>query len=126
MKNKSSALILFGHGARDPRWAAPFRRLKQILQQQQPDVEVALAFLELMPPDLPTLVAQLTEHGCNDVTVVPVFFGQGGHVLRDLPILIENLQKTYPQLRVKVASAVGEDDEVLNAVAAYCVKSLKT
>jgi sirohydrochlorin cobaltochelatase len=126
MKNKSSALILFGHGARDPRWAAPFRRLKQILQQQQPDVEVALAFLELMPPDLSTLVAQLTEHGCNDVTVVPVFFGQGGHVLRDLPILIENLQKTYPQLRVKVASAVGEDDEVLNAVAAYCVKSLKT
>jgi len=121
---KSRALILFGHGARDPRWAAPFQRLRQILQTQQPDTEVALAFLELMVPDLPTLVAQLTDHGCNDVTVVPVFFGQGGHVLRDLPVLIENLQKTYPQLKLKVAQAVGEDADVLNAVAAYCVKSL--
>jgi sirohydrochlorin cobaltochelatase len=121
---KSRALILFGHGARDPRWAGPFQRLRQLLQTQQPDVEVALAFLELMVPDLPTLVAQLTEHGCNDITVVPVFFGQGGHVLRDLPILIENLQKTYPQLKLKVAAAVGEDADVLNAVAAYCLKHL--
>jgi sirohydrochlorin cobaltochelatase len=56
--------------------------------------------------------------------VVPVFFGQGGHVLRDLPILIENLQKTYPQLKLNVAPAVGEDAEVLNAVAAYCLKHL--
>ncbi len=123
---KTRALILFGHGARDPRWAAPFQRLRQILQAQQPDTEVALAFLELMVPDLPTLVAQLTEHGCQDVTVVPVFFGQGGHVLRDLPILIENLQKTYPQLTLKAVPAVGEDADVLNAVAGYCLKSLNT
>lgn len=123
---KTRALILFGHGARDPRWAAPFQRLRQILQTQQPDTEVALAFLEFMVPDLPTLVAQLTEHGCKEVTVVPVFFGQGGHVLRDLPILIENLQKTYPQLMLKVAPAVGEDADVLNAIAAYCVKSLNS
>jgi sirohydrochlorin cobaltochelatase len=121
---KEKALILFGHGARDPRWAAPFQRLKKILQEQQSDIEVALAFLELMPPDLPTLMAQLTDHGFNDVTIVPVFFGQGGHVLRDLPILIENMQKTYPHLTLKAAAAVGEDDEVLKAVAAYCLKNL--
>lgn len=121
---KTKALVLFGHGARDPRWAAPFQRLRQMLQAQQPDIEVALAFLEFMPPDLPTLIAQLTDHGFNDVTLVPVFFGQGGHVLRDLPILIENLQKTYPQLKFKAAAAVGEDDEVLKAVAAYCLKNL--
>ncbi|MGZ5819469.1 MAG: sirohydrochlorin chelatase, partial [Burkholderiaceae bacterium] len=107
-----------------PRWAAPFQKLKQILQVQKPEIEVALAFLEFMPPDLPTLVAQLTDHGFNEVTLVPVFFGQGGHVLRDLPVLVENLQKTYPQLTLKVAAAVGEDDEVLNAIAMYCAKSL--
>jgi sirohydrochlorin cobaltochelatase len=126
MKNKTSALILFGHGARDPRWAAPFQRLKQILQAQKPEVEVALAFLEFMPPDLPTLVAQLTDLGFKEITLVPVFFGQGGHVLRDLPVLVENIQKTYPQLTLKVAQAVGENEDVLNAIAAYCVKSLIT
>jgi sirohydrochlorin cobaltochelatase len=120
----SRALILFGHGARDPRWAEPFQRLQSILQSQEPEVKVELAFLELMTPDLPTLVAQLVGQGCHDLTVVPIFFGQGGHVLRDLPLIADKLRVTYPQVKLKVAAAVGEDADVLNAVAAYCVRNL--
>ena len=67
------ALILFAHGARDPRWAEPFQRLQEITQAQLPHTTVALAFLEFMTPDLPTLVAQLVASGCNAVTVVPIF-----------------------------------------------------
>ena len=77
------ALILFAHGARDPRWAAPFERLREIAQAQLPDTEVVLAFLELMSPRLPEAVAGLAQNGCTSVSVVPVFLGQGGHVLRD-------------------------------------------
>lgn len=119
------ALVLFAHGARDPRWAAPFQRLQQILQRRLQDVTVSLAFLELMKPSLPDLVRELRETGCNDVTVVPVFFGQGGHVLRDLPVLAAQLQEDHPGLVLKVAQAVGEDEDVLNAIAEYCVGSLR-
>ncbi|RJG05603.1 cobalamin biosynthesis protein CbiX [Noviherbaspirillum cavernae] len=118
------ALILFGHGARDARWAAPFKRLQQIVQQQLPDVTVTLAFLELMPPQLPELVEQLEEGGHTEATIVPVFFGQGGHVLRDLPLIIEKLRQDHAEMTIKVAGAVGEDADVLNAVATYCVASL--
>ncbi len=48
-------MILFGHGARDPRWAEPFERLAAKLRAQRSD-PVALAFLELMTPDLPTAI----------------------------------------------------------------------
>jgi sirohydrochlorin cobaltochelatase len=118
------ALVLFAHGARDSRWAAPFERLQQILQAKLPDVTVALAFLELMSPQLPELAGHLAQAGCDDVTVVPVFFGQGGHVLRDLPLLAEQLRQAHPQLSLRIAGAVGEDPEVLNAIALYCVESL--
>jgi sirohydrochlorin cobaltochelatase len=118
------ALVLFAHGARDPRWAAPFQRLQQILQVKLPDVAVSLAFLELMTPSLPALVPQLMEAGCDDITVVPVFFGQGGHVLRDLPAMTAQLQKEHPGLVLRVAMAVGEDEDVLNAIAQYCIGSL--
>lgn len=121
---KQRALILFGHGARDTRWAAPFQRLQQMIQAQSPDVMVSLAFLELMTPRLPDLVRQLVQSGCDDVTVVPVFFGQGGHVLRDLPLMTEELRKAHPQLTLKVAEAVGENTAVLNAIAQYCIGSL--
>jgi sirohydrochlorin cobaltochelatase len=115
------ALILFAHGARDPRWAEPFQRLQKIIEGQQASLTVHLAFLELMAPRLPELVKQLVDGGCTDVTVVPVFFGQGGHVLRDLPLLIDELKRDYPQLKLNAAAAVGEDAEVLNAIARYCI-----
>ncbi|MGE5622295.1 MAG: sirohydrochlorin chelatase [Bacillota bacterium] len=118
------ALVLFAHGARDPRWAEPFRRLQQIIRAQAPDLTVELAFLELMSPRLPELTAQLVQNGYGEVTVVPVFFGQGGHVLRDLPLMIEQLRQVYPGLKLKAVQAVGEDADVLNAIARYCMAAL--
>ena len=118
MKN---ALILFAHGARDPRWAAPFERLREIAQAELPDTDVSLAFLELMSPRLPEAVAALVQNGCLNVSVVPVFLGQGGHVLRDLPLLVDELRRTFPLLTISVAAAVGEDAAVLAAIARYCV-----
>jgi len=118
------ALILFAHGARDARWAEPFRRLQDIIRRQRPDLIVELAFLELMEPRLPELVGALAARGCTEATVVPVFFGQGGHVLRDLPLLIDRLKADHPQMRIAAAAAVGEDAQVLNAIAQYCIGAL--
>ena len=115
------ALILFAHGARDPRWAEPFRRLHALVQAQMPDVKVELAFLELMEPRLPALVQDLLRDQYVEITVVPVFFGQGGHVLRDLPAMVEDLQIRNPGIQLKVSPAVGEDPEVLAAIARYCL-----
>jgi sirohydrochlorin cobaltochelatase len=117
-------LVLFAHGARDPKWAAPFQRLQEITQTQLPEVKVSLAFLELMTPKLPELVKQLVQDGCTDITVVPVFFGQGGHVLRDLPVMLEQLKNEHSGLNLKSVAAVGEDAEVLNAIARYCIGTL--
>lgn len=118
------ALILFAHGARDPRWAAPFERLREIAQAQLPDTEVVLAFLELMSPRLPEAVAGLAQNGCTSVSVVPVFLGQGGHVLRDLPLLVDELRGSFPLLEISVAAAVGEDAAVLEAIARYCIATV--
>jgi len=117
------ALVLFAHGARDPRWAEPFERLQSLIQQQSPTVKVVLGFLELMSPRLPELAAKLAEDGVTDVTIVPVFLGQGGHVLRDLPIILEDLRSTYPEMTFRVATAVGEDASVQDAMAAYCLRA---
>lgn len=118
------ALVLFAHGARLASWAAPFERLREITQSRQPGVEVTLAFLELMEPRLPDAVAALVARGVTDVTVVPVFLGQGGHLLRDLPLLAEGLRAAHPQLQLTVAGAVGEDPDVLAAMSDYCLRAL--
>jgi sirohydrochlorin cobaltochelatase len=118
------ALILFAHGARAASWAAPFERLRDLTQAREPDVRVELAFLELMSPRLPDVVAALIAEGISDLTVVPVFLGQGGHVLRDLPLMLDELRAAHPQAAIKVVEAAGENAAVLNALSDYCVASL--
>ncbi|HZV63867.1 MAG TPA: CbiX/SirB N-terminal domain-containing protein [Telluria sp.] len=115
------ALVLFAHGARAASWAAPFERLRDMAQARLPDVAVSLAFLELMEPRLPAHVAALAADGVTRVTVVPVFLGQGGHLLRDLPLLVAQLRLDHPGLAIDVAGAVGEDPAVLAAMTDYCV-----
>lgn len=115
------SLILFAHGARAASWAAPFERLRALTQARMPQVPVSLAFLELMEPRLPAQVEALAAQGVTDITIVPVFLGQGGHLLRDLPLIVGQLREQHPQLSVTVAGAVGEDPDVLNAMTDYCV-----
>jgi sirohydrochlorin cobaltochelatase len=121
---KSRALVLFAHGARDRKWALPFHRLRQLVQEALPDAVVSLAYLELMTPDLPELVRQLVQGGCDDVTIVPVFLAQSGHVMRELPLIISQLEKDHAGVVIRLAGAVGEDPDVLAAMARYCIGSL--
>jgi sirohydrochlorin cobaltochelatase len=114
------ALILFAHGARAASWALPFQRLRELTAQQRPDCVVSLAFLELMTPSLPDETAALVARGVREIVIVPVFLGQGGHLLRDLPRLIDELGAAYPQASFSTVPAVGEDPAVLAAMAAYC------
>ena len=117
-------MILFGHGARDARWQEPFQRLAAKLAAARGDAgPVSLAFLELMTPSLPDAIATQATAGCDTITVIPVFFGQGGHVRRDLPALIAQCQSEHPGVRLRCAGAVGEDDAVLDAIVQYCVEN---
>lgn len=118
------ALILFAHGARAASWAAPFQRLRELTASQRPDAAVSLAFLELMTPSLPEEAALLAARGVREITIVPVFLGQGGHLLRDLPRLLEELRAAHPDVGFSTVPAVGEDPDVLAAMAAYCAGAL--
>lgn len=118
------ALVLFAHGARAASWAAPFERLRELVAARTPDVDVSLAFLELMEPRLPERATQLVAQGVTQLTIVPVFLGQGGHVLRDLPLMVDELRLAHPGLSVHVAEAAGENAAVLQAIGDYCVGAL--
>jgi sirohydrochlorin cobaltochelatase len=118
------ALILFAHGARAAGWAAPFERLRELTASRRPDVAVSLAFLELMTPSLPDEAARLAALGVRQISIVPIFLGQGGHLLRDLPQLLERLRAAHPDIDFSTVPAVGEDPAVLAAMADYCLNAL--
>lgn len=118
------AMILFGHGARDSRWREPFDCLVQLWQAQHPNTPVELAFLEMMQPSLEEAVSSLSLKGVTQITVVPVFFGQGGHLRNDFPVLLEACQQQYPNITLSATPAVGEDLAVLQAIVDFGARAI--
>lgn len=116
--SQDRAIILFGHGARDPEWAAPMRRMRARLLQSAPDVRVELAFMEFMSPTLDHAVDAVVADGARTVTVVPIFLAQGGHLKRDVPLRVEAARRRHPDTNFTLAPAIGEDEGVLAAMAA--------
>ena len=111
-------LLLFAHGARDPRWSAPFEDVAARLRGLAPEAPVELAFLEFMAPGLAEAGARLAAAGCSAVDIVPLFLGAGGHVRRDVPELVAALAAAHPTVAWRLCAAVGETEEVIAAMAA--------
>jgi sirohydrochlorin cobaltochelatase len=118
------AIILFGHGARDARWREPFDRLASLWREQHSGIPVSLAFLEMMQPSLEEAVAALAESGATQIAVVPVFFGQGGHLRNDFPLLLAACQERYHGIALSATQAVGEDLAVLQAIIDFSARAL--
>jgi sirohydrochlorin cobaltochelatase len=117
----SQGLLLFAHGARDPLWAQPFEAVAAQCQRSRRPGSVALAFLEFMAPSLVTAGQSLVAQGCLQIDVVPLFLGAGGHVRKDIPVLMARLQAEHPQVRFKLRPAVGESPLVIQAMAAVAL-----
>lgn len=114
-------IVLFGHGARDPEWAGPMRRMAARIEAQAPTVPVRLAFMEFMTPTLDEAVDQLAVAGVRQIRVVPVFLAQGGHLKRDVPLAVEQAARRHPALGIELVMAAGESAGVVDAIAAYAL-----
>ena len=113
----TQALVLFAHGARDPRWAEPFNAVAGRIRAAAPGLPVVLAFLELMAPSLGDAVDGLVRAGASRIDVVPLFLGTGGHLREDLPPLVDALRAAHPGVAIALHAAIGEHAVVSEAMA---------
>ena len=114
-----TALVLFAHGARDPEWSLPMQRVLETIRSKKPYQRVELAFLEFIAPNLKNCVECLVLEGFERIAVVPMFIAQGGHIKREVPLLLEELRKLHPQVSFEQARVVGEAESVIQAMTDY-------
>ncbi len=121
----TQGLLLLAHGARDARWALPFEAIVDHIRAERPAVPVELAFLEFMAPDLPAAGERLIAAGSTSIDVLPLFLGAGGHVRKDLPLLVERVATRHPAVQWRIAPAIGEIDSVVSAMAGAALALLQ-
>jgi len=119
-----SGVILFAHGSRDPLWRLPIDAVAERVRAQQPNLPVAVAFLELTAPDLLSTVEVLMKQGVNHLRIVPMFLGVGRHAREDLPDLVQGLTEAYPQMSFELLPAIGEHPAMTALMAEIAVGSV--
>jgi sirohydrochlorin cobaltochelatase len=120
----TTALILFAHGARDPEWANPLRRVQAAIRQRAAGMAVELAFLEFMAPSLHDCAAALVANGATKIVVLPMFIAQGGHLKREVPEMLGRLRSTWPEVRFSLDEAIGENEIIVQAMATAALEAI--
>ena len=115
--DSGTGVVLFAHGSRDPLWRLPIDAVAQAMTTQWPSLSVAVAFLELTQPDLPSTVEQMMKQGLSHVRIVPMFLGVGRHAREDLPEIVRGLTEAYPQMRFELVPAIGEHPAMTSLMA---------
>lgn len=105
------ALVAVAHGSRDPRSAATVAALLDRVRALRPELDVRLAFLDLCPPRLESVLATVSR-----AVVVPLLLGRAFHANVDVPGAVSLAAAAQPTLDVTVADVLGPDPR-LGAVA---------
>lgn len=92
------------------------------MQTTCPDLRVRLAFLEFMRPALREALEDAGQDGFTHARIAPLFLGAGGHLLRDIPAAVQEVQQRHPALKIEIAPPAGGETEVLAALSAYAVR----
>ena len=114
-------ILLFGHGARNPDWAAPFHRIRDLIRARDSSACIEMGFLELMRPSFDEGIDVLVQRGATEIVIVPIFMAAGSHIKKDLPAMAAAMMDRHPGISVGIAAPVGEVNAVLQAMADYAL-----
>jgi sirohydrochlorin cobaltochelatase len=106
------ALLIVGHGSRDPRGAEEFQELVSLVRAHAP-MPVEGGFIELSRPPISECVNSLRERGAREVSAVPLMLLAAGHAKDDVPATLVREKLTHPDLDFHYGRALGIRPELL-------------
>ncbi|MDZ4781187.1 MAG: sirohydrochlorin chelatase [Planctomycetia bacterium] len=104
---RRTALVIIGHGTRDPQGVAEFRELVAKVAAAAPEWIVEPCFLELAEPDVARGLDRAVERGATEVVALPLLLFAAGHAKRDVPELLFEASHRHPSVSYRQAPHLG-------------------
>jgi sirohydrochlorin cobaltochelatase len=113
------ALLVAGHGTRDPAGVAAFTALTRRVAAggREDGTDVAGGFIELSAPPIRDAVTELADHGHRDVVAVPLMLSAAGHSKGDIPAALARETARHPGLTVRYGRPLGPHPVLLRLLA---------
>lgn len=110
------ALLIVGHGTRDPRGAEEFHKLVGLVKTRNPDLRVEGGFIELSSPPVSEAVEGLVRSGTGEIIAVPLMLLAAGHAKNDIPATLVREKLSHPNVNFRYARALGIRPELLSLI----------
>ena len=118
-----SALILIAHGSKDPRWRLPFEKLDQSLRSDLGEGHIFLCYMEFAKPTLMQAVEKAVNAGIRQIKILPLFMAGGAHLDKDIPPMVDEVKKAFPDLKILMFSPIGEHPKFAQLIYELAVES---
>ena len=123
-----TAVLLCGHGSRDPEAVGEFEEaaaaLRSRLAHLDPEGDFATGYLEFARPTIGEGLAALASHGARRILAIPGMLFAASHVKNDLPWEMNSFMAANPGIEVRLGRDLGIDPKLLDTAAARIAAAL--
>jgi sirohydrochlorin cobaltochelatase len=107
------ALLIAGHGSRDPDGIAEFLDLARAFRAHRPDVPVEIAFLEFARPTIQEGIDRLVQQGAGTIVVLPGVLMAAGHAKNDMASEVRRARERHPHVTLHMGRALDVEPRLL-------------
>ena len=100
------AIVIAGHGSRDPEAVSEFEQLVELARQRAGGRHVKHGFLEFARPTIDEAARTLITTGDQRIAIVPLILLAATHAKNDLPSEVLALQQEFPATQLHYGSAL--------------------
>jgi precorrin-8X/cobalt-precorrin-8 methylmutase len=111
------AIILIGHGSRVPGAAESMEKVSEALQASKRYAYVTTCNMSLMKPNFMETFKRMVDQGAKSVLVLPYFLNEGVHIKCDIPNMMQEVGKDYPDVKLVMGRPLGFDRLLVDLVA---------
>lgn len=82
--------------------------------------------MEIAEPTIAQAIAFCASRGARTIIIAPYFLSKGRHIQDDIPALVEEAQKQYPEVHCVVAAPIGVDKLMAQLIEERVTKAMNT
>jgi sirohydrochlorin cobaltochelatase len=112
-----TAVLICGHGSRDPEAIAEFELVAAALRPRLPQFDFATGYLEFARPTIRDGLDTLAARGARQILAIPGMLFAASHVKNDLPWEMNTFLADNPGIDVRLARDLSIDPKLLRAAA---------
>src|SRR6202007_1891548 len=119
-----TAVLICGHGSRDPEAIAEFELVAAALRPRLPDFDFRTGYLEFARPTIRDGLALLAARGAKRILAVPAMLFAASHVKNDLPWEMNSFMAANAGVDVRLGRDLSIDAKLLAAAAARIAEAM--